>query len=110
MGDGSWPGSLEEFRLGLFDYRARAGFRVFATLIDAQLAYKDRSRRPLPAYLKYWDVYGHEDYLAALSKGGQVLSCQFSLMSGDPDDHWRAILDPATLRVLAAMRWIKRST
>jgi len=109
MGQGPWPGSLEEFRLGLLDYRARAGFRVFATLVDARLAYKDRSSRPLSAYVKYWEVDGHEDYLAALSQGGQVLSFQFSLMSGDPNNHWKAILDPSTLRVLAAERWIKRS-
>lgn len=68
---------------------------------------------PLSGYLKYWDVYGREsytEYLAALSEERQVLFFEFSLTSGDPDNHWRAILDPSTLRVLAAERWIKRST
>jgi hypothetical protein len=57
-------------------------------------------------------VYGHESYeefFAAFSEERQVLSFRFSLMSGDPDNHWSAILDPSTLRVLAAERWIKRS-
>ena len=68
---------------------------------------------PLLGYLKYWDVYGREsytEYLAALSAERQVLSFAFSLMSGDPNNHWRVSLDPSTLQVLAAERWIKRST
>ncbi|UPW04042.1 hypothetical protein M1C57_20860 [Rhodococcus pyridinivorans] len=82
------------------------------TLVDTQRVRKNRSLRPLSGYLKYWDVYGHEsytEYLAALSEKRQVLFFEFSLTSGDPDNHWRAILDPSTLRVLAAERWIKRS-
>ncbi|MCT7293891.1 hypothetical protein NVV99_23585 [Rhodococcus sp. PAE-6] len=113
IGDGPWPGTLEEFRVGLLEYRARSGFRVVATLVDTQRVRKNRSLRPLSGYLKYWDVYGHEsytEYLASLSEERQVLSFEFSLMSGDPNNHWRAILDPSTLRVLAAERWIKRST
>ncbi|WP_198040688.1 hypothetical protein [Rhodococcus sp. 2G] len=57
-------------------------------------------------------MYGHdsyEDFFATHGKEGQVLDFRFSLMSGDPDNHWSAILDPSTLRVLAAERWIKRS-
>lgn len=113
MGDGPWPGTLERFRLGLREYRARAGFRVFTTVVDVRSVSTNRSQAPISSYLKYWDVYGHEsytEYLAALSEEWQVLSFEFSLMSGDPDNHWRAILDPSTLRVLAAERWIKRST
>lgn len=113
MGDGPWPGTLEEFRVGLLKYRARAGFRVFATLVDARSVYTTKSQRPLSDYLKYWDVYGrgsYEDFFATHSKEGQVLAFRFSLMSGDPDNHWNAILDPSSLRVLAAERWIKRST
>lgn len=108
MGDGPWPGPVEEFRLGLLEYRARAGFRVFATLVDARPAYEDKLLRPASKYAKYWDVYGHEDYLAALAREGQVLRFRFSLMSGYPDNHWNGILDPSTLRLLGAKRWVRR--
>ena len=110
MGDGPWPGSLEEFRVGLLDYRARAGFRVFTSPIDARRLYENSSERPISDYSKYWDVYGHDEYLDALRAGGQVLVFRFDLMSGHRDNHWSAILDPSTLCVLGAERWIRHSS
>lgn len=110
MGDGPWPGALEEFRVGLLDYRARAGFRVFTSLVDARRLYENSSERPISDYSKYWDVYGHDEYLDALREGGQVLVFRFDLMTGHRDNHWSAILDPPTLRVLGAERWIKHSS
>ncbi|RQO50024.1 hypothetical protein DBV08_05775 [Rhodococcus sp. KBW08] len=110
MGDGPWPGALEEFRVGLLDYRARAGFRVFTSLVDARRVYEISSERPISAYSKYWDVYGHDEYLDALREGGQLLAFRFDLMTGHRDNHWSAILDPSSLRVLGAERWIKHSS
>ena len=109
MGDGPWPGSLEEFRVGLLNYRARAGFRVFTSLIDGRRLYENSSKRPISDYSKYWDVYGHDEYLDALREAGQVLVFRFDLMSGHRDNRWSAVLDPSTLRVLGAERWIRHS-
>lgn len=109
MGDSPWPGRLEEFHIALLNYRAKAAFRVFLPLIDSRIAYENSSRRPISDYSKYWDVYGHDAYLDALREGGQVLAFRLDLMTGHPDNHWSAVLDPSTLRVLGAVRWIKHS-
>jgi len=109
MGQGPWPGPLEAFRIDLLDYRARAGFRVFTTLIDAQSARERKSKRPVSYYAKYWDVYGHNEYLDALRESGRVLAFSIHLPTGFSGSRWDAILDPSTLRVLGAERWLKHS-
>ncbi|MCD2108140.1 hypothetical protein O4214_25145 [Rhodococcus erythropolis] len=110
MGDGPRSGPLEEFRIALLNYRAQAASRVFMPLIDARIAYENSSRRPISDYSKYWDVYGHDEYLDALREGGQVLAFRLDLMTGHRDNHWSAVLDLSTLRVLGAVRWIKHSS
>lgn len=47
MGDGPWPGTLEEFRLGLLEYRARAGFRAVTTLVNTNASARTGPCAPL---------------------------------------------------------------